>query len=309
VKSKNIILIGNGATSRTIKLVLENRNAKEIVSLVREVRNENEYLLSEYSRFSNYEIIINTTPYGTFPCENENPLFPLSSFSQLTSCIDVVYNPRFTPLLLAAKQKNIVAINGLMMLVAQAAKGLELVNKENYSSKIVYIHSFLKEKLTNIVLIGMPFSGKTTLGKQLSNKLERLFYDVDEELLKLNWDLATLIKTESLASFREKEAEMTKKLAQNRGIVLATGGGVVLNEEVMHQLQQNSVIIFINTPLSVLCKRLNNSRPLVKTSNDLENLFINRIANYHKFADLVITENNSDTIMEKINEYFNYKWS
>ncbi|MGD9604995.1 MAG: shikimate kinase [Bacilli bacterium] len=301
------IIIGNGATARTIKFALMKYGCQEIVQLVRENRSANEYLLDEYHLFKNYHLIINATPYGTNFEDNLHPLFPLSDFHNLKFVMDVVYNPPLTPLLMEAKAMHVPCVNGLYMLISQAAIGLGIVNGNNYQSLVKPIFLKLKSSMKNIVFIGMPYSGKTTFGQILSAGFQRPFYDVDEELKKAGNDLPNVLKTSNIDDFRQKEAEMTLALNKKQAIVLATGGGIVLNAKVMQRLKQTSVIVFINTPLDELVNRIDGSRPLAKTKEQLEKLFINRISLYHHYADIVVNQENQ--LLEKINEYLNYQWA
>jgi len=309
VSKKKVLIIGNGATSRTIEQVLKGRNCQEIVKLVRKVRNPGEIPLTEYQKQANADFLINATPYGTFPSPEAEPLFPLSGFSNLQAAIDVIYNPRFSPLLNEARQNKLKAINGLSMLVAQAANSLKFWTGKDVTSKIDEVYSALKRRLANIVLIGMPYSGKTTVGKQLSSLLNKPFFDGDAELEKIGFDLPTVLKTQNVEAFRQKEAEVTSELAKKQGIVLATGGGIVLNSEVMKRLGNNGLIVFVNTPLPLLKERIDGTRPLSKTASELEDLFIQRIMLYHKYADLVVNENDLPKLAEKINEYLDHQWS
>ncbi|MGD9887073.1 MAG: shikimate kinase [Bacilli bacterium] len=303
VKNTKVIIIGNGATSRTISWALRERNCQQIIYLVREKRHQDEFLLTDFSRFWDFNVIINTTPYGTNFQDDPSPLFPIEGFRNLKFVFDVVYNPFLTPLLLSAKKRHILCANGLLMLVSQAAWGLEIVKKEKYLHLVNPIYQQLTSFLRNVVLIGMPYSGKTTLGKSLGKGLNRAFYDVDDELKKQGNDLPTLLKSSNLETFRKIEAEVTLNLNKKTSIVLSTGGGIILNAEVMQKLQQTSIIVFVNTSLIDLVNRLDGSRPLAKTKDELEKLFIERISLYHYYADIVV--NDDKEAMEKINEYLN----
>lgn len=309
VSHKKIIIIGNGATAKTIHYALLLRNASKIIHLVREIRKENEYLLSDYQMFLDFDIIINATPYGTITNNEHAPFFSLTEFHKLQTCIDVIYNPYLSPLLVEAKANHIPIVNGLFMLVSQAAKAYSIVFQNDCLDKIIPIYQKLKQDLRTIVLIGMPYSGKTTIGKKLALELQKSFIDVDEELTKVGLDLPSVLKKESLAYFREKEAECTISYQLMNNLVLSTGGGIVLQDNVMQQLKQNALVIFLNPSLDILISRIDQSRPLAANQHDLEKLYIERIALYHKYADIVINDLEMKHILEKINEYFSYQWS
>lgn len=303
LQDKKVIIIGNGASSRTVSKVLTDFGAKEIIYLVRTIRDANEYLISDYHKFQDYQIIINTTPYGTYPSDDFAPLFPLKDFISLEVVIDLIYNPEITPLIREAKKYHHQGVNGLYMLISQAAKALSLYQDSDKTFLIDSVYHKLKRNLRNVVLIGMPFAGKTTLGKQLSLEMNRSLVDVDNELAKAELDLATVLKTKDLAYYRQQEAFYTKKFAKERGIIIATGGGVVLNDEAMDALKMNGIIVFLDIPLNKLRTRINDTRPLVKSEDDLKYLYDERISLYRLYADVIINvEEKIENVMEKINE-------
>ena len=303
INNSKVIIIGNGATSRTIHEALKSYQAKKIVHLVRTIRRENEFSLSLYQNFSDYDYIFNATSYGTYPAHDIEPLFSLGEFTDLKAVVDVVYNPLLSPLLYEAKKHKIKAINGLYMLVSQAVKAYELYTNQKRYQLIDSIYLNLKKKLTNIVLIGMPYSGKSTLGKTLADLLQKRYLDIDHELKKLAWDLATVLKTKDILQFRDKEQQVTIDYAIKTNQVIATGGGVILRDETMRFLKNNGIIIFIDPPLSILKSRIDDTRPLVKSEQDLEDLYNNRIDLYRRYADIIIEKSEiNEELLEKINE-------
>lgn len=305
LENRRVIIIGNGATANTITAVLNMRKVKKIEYLVRNIRLENEHKLQDYLKFKDFEIIINTTPYGTYPNNQLDPLFNLDEFNNLQAIIDVVYNPRKTPLLMFEKA-GVKKINGLMMLTAQAAKAASIYTGVDKTYLIEKVYTKLDFELMNIVLIGMPFSGKSKLGNLLEKKLNHRLIDLDIVMQAYNHDLASVLKTGNEEDFRNLEVIYATKYSKERGKIISTGGGIVLSNEAMRVLKQNGVVIFLDIPVSELVKRIDKTRPLVKSASDLINLYNQRIDLYKKYAD--ITVNSLDSvcdIVDKIYEYIN----
>lgn len=309
VTGKKVIIIGNGATAKVIAAVLEERSAQQIVHLVRNCRGAVDVLLSAYENYRDYNLLINATPYGTYPDFRTEALFPLQDFKNLEAVIDVVYNPALTPLLREARRYGIKSVNGLYMLVAQAAWNLQLFQKQNLLAKIDEVYQKLKEYQTNLVLIGMPYAGKSSLGRILSRVFGKDYFDPDLELAKEHEDLPSVLATKGLAFFRKREAEITVKAARSWNRVIACGGGIVLSPEVMAELQGNGLIIFLDTPLEQLEKRIDGSRPLVQNREDLRKLYRERIALYRQYAQITINNEDIKEIVVKINEYLSNQWS
>jgi shikimate dehydrogenase len=309
VSGKKVIIIGNGATAKVISAVLSERSVQRIIHLVRNMRSDNDRPISSYADYYDYDLIINATPYGTHPHWQNEALFPLRRFKNLEAAIDVVYNPHFTPLLKEAKSCGIKAVGGSYMLVAQAAWNMQLFQNQNLLSKIEEVHGGLLKYQANLVLIGMPYAGKSYLGLTLSKIFGKEYFDPDRELAKEHEDLPSVIASKGLSYFRKREAEITGAAAHSWNQVIACGGGIVLSPEVMSELQANGVIIFLDTPLSELEKRIDGTRPLVQNREDLERLYRERIALYRHYAQITIKNEELTEIVVKINEYLSHQWS
>lgn len=297
--NKRIIIIGNGATATTI----EHAIGKKVVKLVRHIRGDNEYLLNDYEKFLDAHYIFNATPYGMYPNIANSFFFHLDGFKHLELVFDVVYNPLESPLLQAVKRKPIRKICGLEMLFRQA-----LINYYLFTGKKVdeprKKYYLFKKNLLNVVFIGMSFSGKSTIGKRFARYMNKTFIDIDKELEKEGHDLNTIYEDEGIKVFREYENRKIKEVATRFSLVIATGGGVILNDENMHYLDSNGIIIYINPSLDTLYARMDCSRPLLKNRDDLCKMFIERKAKYEKYADIIINGDESDEeIGEKIDEY------
>lgn len=296
-----VLIIGNGATSRTVAKAI---NTKTIF-LVRTIRTKDEFYISDYLQFSDFDYIFNTTPYGTYPNLTDQPLFPLNKFKNLKMVFDVVYNPLHSPLITEAKKNGIKYMNGLSLLVEQANISYNIYMKENYDRADIII-SELKKRLYNIVLIGLSYSGKTTLGSEIAKRLDKTFIDIDSELKKDGHDLNTLIKEQPIKVFREYETEVAVKFGCRFNQVIATGGGTVLSEAAMRALSRNAIIIFLDMPIDVLKTKIDGTRPLIKTPEDLEKMYQERLSLYEKYADIKISGVQSiENILEKINEVIN----
>ena len=296
--NKKIIIIGNGATSRTVAAAVGGNPTY----LVRTIRGKHEYLISEYKQFLDSDYIFNTTPYGTSPNYQDLPLFPLGEFTKLKMVFDVIYNPLKSPLLIEAKKHGIKAMNGIELLIEQANVSYNLFTGETGNRADNIIKEF-KKKVSNIVFIGMSYSGKSTIGAEVAKALNKNFIDLDVELAKVGRDLNTLIKDQPVTVFRKYETEMAIKFSNHFNQTIATGGGTVLSEAAMNALARNAIIVFLDTPIELLKSRIDGSRPLIKTEGDLEQIYRDRINLYLRYADIRIS--NKMTILEiveKINE-------
>lgn len=301
ISGKKVIILGTGATSLTARHVVSDLGAKEIVIVSRSgnVNYENIYSITDA------EIIINTTPVGMYP-ENGKSLVDISRFPSLCAVADVIYNPLKTKLISDAESLGITAVGGLTMLVAQAVRAHELffdMEFENITSVIEDILSKCTSRVCNIVLIGMPGSGKTTIGKLLANKTGMPFYDSDiflEE--KFGRKIPEIIKNDGEASFRAMETEVLEELTKISGCIIATGGGAVLAPYNRYLLKQNGICVYINRDINKLATA---GRPLSAGGKEkLQQLYDVRNPIYTQLADYsVTTKENSALCAENIYNY------
>ncbi len=287
VKGKKVAVLGTGGTSKTASAVLKSLSAKEILTVSR-AKTENTITYDElYADYSDIDIIINTTPLGMFP-NNLSKAVDISKFSKLSGVIDAVYNPLRTSLIVDAKNNGIRAEGGLYMLVAQAVKASKLFLAKTYEiEKLDEVFNKIKVQKENIVLVGMPSSGKSTVGKAIANKLGRTFFDSDlliEQTSGLK--IPEIIKNQSEEKFRTLETEAIFELSKNTGAVIATGGGTILKEENMMALSQNGKIYFLDRPLKDLVPT--SDRPLTSTKEDLIKKHNERYSLYERWADVKI---------------------
>ncbi len=280
VCGKKALVFGTGGAAVTVCAVLRDREAREIISVSIE-DNNNEFL----SRHTDAEVIINATPVGMYPKVGVSPV-KLDMFPMCRGVLDVVYNPAKTQLLLDAQERGIPHINGLPMLVAQAVKACEFFVGANVrSEECERISEQIERSTKNIILIGMPGCGKTTLGKLLAQKLDRPFYDADE-IFEKTYEIspAEVITTEGEDTFREMEHKIAAELGKQSGAVISCGGGVVTREYNYGALHQNGTIVFLERELDKLSKK---GRPLSQ-STPIEALYAARIDAYRRFADITV---------------------
>ncbi len=249
VAGKECIILGDGASSATVHVALEDLGAKNIVHLSRKTA-------PFYGDAPNYyetaQIIINCTPIGMYP-HNPANLIDITQFSKLEGVVDLIYNPRRTILLLQAEMMEIPHCDGLPFLVAQGVEAANHFQGESFGTKeIEQILRDMRREKENIILIGMPGIGKTTVGKALGEEMGRTCVDVDQELEKAIGDISTYITEQGEPAFREKEAEMIAKLGTQTGLVISTGGGCVTVPKNFAHLRQNGRIYQLTQPVENL---------------------------------------------------------
>ena len=297
VKGKKAIIFGKRGTAVTANAVLRDKGVSDVVMLGScDNTHENR------QKYSDYEIIVNATPVGMYPKNGASPT-TLSEFPKCICVYDVIYNPSLTALLLEAEEKKIPYVNGLPMLVAQAAKAFEYFTGDTYENGCIEkITDKITKDTLNIILVGMPGSGKTTVGSLISKMLGREFIDTDVEFEKSNGlSPAECINTMGEKKFRELECDIIRNVGKRSGIVIATGGGVVTQACNYAPLHQNGKIFFIERDLKNLSR---DGRPLsMKIS--AEDMYLSRINSYRRFADFVIysNENPDDTAKNIISEF------
>lgn len=299
--NKKVLVIGNGGASAAIQAVVKKAQPKEML-IVDIVESENTITYEQcYQDHLDVEIIINTSPVGMYPKVANSPL-DITNFAQLEAVLDVIYNPLTTSLTLQAKRKNIKYANGLEMLIAQAKYAVEFfLNKQIDDAIIEEIYQDMVKQRQNIVLIGMPSSGKSTIAKLLSQKLNMEMVDLDEEIVKkANMSIPEIFAKDGEIGFRKLESEVCYEFALKNGIIISCGGGIIKKQCNMDYLSLNGIVCFIDRDLSLLISDDDN-RPLSSSKQAVEKLYQERIDLYHLYSDYVI-ENNStlDEVVETI---------
>lgn len=298
---KKVLVLGTGGASLAVKAVISDLNAGEIISISRS--GENNY--QNIKNHADADIIVNTTPVGMYPKNLVSPV-KVSDFTHLSAVFDIIYNPQKTQLVLDAEKLDIPAFSGLSMLVAQAKRASEIFfDKEIDDSVTEKILNKVSTDMKSIVLIGMPGSGKSSIGNFLAEKTGREFLDTDEEAEKIAGSSpAEIIKAQGEKSFRKIEIEAVKSICKLSGKIIATGGGVVTNEDNFDAIRQNSTVFFINRDISVLPT---DNRPLSQ-KNSLDDMFKIRLPLYRKFCDFEIDGNGTiEEVAQRILERIDSK--
>lgn len=297
IKGKKVLILGTGGASLTARTVSEDMGAESITFVSRsgEVNYDN-----VYSMCADTEVIINCTPVGMYPKNGISPII-LEKFKTCEGVIDMIYNPAKTKLLLDAERLKIKHINGLSMLVAQAKRACELFLGEDVDdSEVERITSLIAAQTGNIILVGMPGCGKTTVGKILSEMTSREVVDTDE-MIKASQGRSPseIINTDGVEIFRQIEHTEVENAGKMSEKIISTGGGVVTREENYAPLHQNGKIVFIHRSIDKLAT---DDRPL---SKNLEEMYKVRLPMYRDFCDIEVSndmspENCAKEILDKL---------
>lgn len=286
VKGKKALVLGTGGASVTAQAVLKKLGASEVVVISR--KGEDNY--ENIAKHADAEIIANTTPVGMYP-NNGKAAVDLTQFPKLSGVLDVVYNPARTALLLQAEKLCIPCAGGLYMLVSQAKRSCELfTGKSIPDSEIDRIERVLSHQMQNIVIIGMPGSGKTAVSTMLAERLGRKIFDTDTMVSeKAGVTIPEIFAAQGEAGFRKLETEATAEVGKLSGNIISTGGGVVTVADNYELLHQNGVIVWIERDTNKLAR---DGRP-ISLSSDLNELYAARLPLYERFADIK-ADNNGD---------------
>ncbi|WP_288991449.1 shikimate kinase [uncultured Veillonella sp.] len=286
VSGKECIILGDGASSATVHVALEDLGAKNITHLSRKAA---PFYTDAPNYYETAQIIINCTPIGMYP-HNPASLIDITQFSKLEGVVDLIYNPRRTILLLQAEMMEIPHCDGLPFLVAQGVEAANHFQGESFGTKeIEQILRDMRREKENIILIGMPGVGKTTVGKALGEEMGRTCVDVDQELEKEIGDISTYITEQGEPAFREKEAEMIAKFGTETGLVISTGGGCVTVPKNYAHLRQNGRIYQLTQPV----ENLSTSGRVLSSGGieHLRELEETRTPMYESFAQCIVEHN------------------
>lgn len=305
IDGKKVAILGTGGTSKTARAVVKSLGANEIQIVSRTAKDGCITYEQLYNDYSDIDVIINTTPVGMYPNIYGVPV-NISKLKHLIGVIDVVYNPLRTQLVLSADKLHVLAEGGLYMLVAQGVKASEIFLDTKYCNDVIdSVYGKIKKQKENIVLIGMPSSGKSTVGKLIAKKLNRKFIDTDKLIEeKVGTSISMFIEKKGINEFREIEHEIVKELSTLNGCVVATGGGVPLRDNNMESLKPNGKVYFIDRPLDALTPT--DDRPLSRTKEAIAEQYTARYGIYMHWADKVVSADcDAKTVTGKILEDFN----
>ncbi|MBR0040724.1 MAG: shikimate kinase [Oscillospiraceae bacterium] len=278
---KKSVILGSGGAAAAVRAVLEEEGASEIVTVSR--RGEDNY--ETLARHADARFVVNATPVGMFP-HNGEAVCSLRSFPRCEAAADLIYNPARSALLLEAEELGIRHVNGLGMLVAQAKRSCELFcGRTIPEGEITRIEETLSRRMRNIVLIGMPGCGKSTIGKLLAEATGRVFCEADALAEReAGLSIPEIFRRGGEDAFRARETAVLTELGRLSGCVIATGGGCVTREENYPLLHQNAVIVWLQRDLGKLPKE---GRP-ISLGSDLNELYARRRPLYERFCDLTV---------------------
>lgn len=281
VKGKKVLVLGSGGASLTSVAVMQELGATVVVISRTGVNHYGNLHLHKDAA-----VIVNTTPVGMYPKAGVSPV-DLDLFPRLEGVLDIIYNPARTRLLLDAQHRNIPCENGLWMLVAQAKESAEWFTGNQINDALIsQIYEDLSKQMENIILVGMPGCGKSTVGQLLAQQVGKQFVDADTEIIKAaGRSIPEIFQREGEDGFRKWETGVLEQLGQRSGLVIATGGGCVTREENYPLLHQNGTIVWLKRNISILPT---DGRPL-SHAGQLEQMYAVRKPLYARFADRIIS--------------------
>ena len=290
---KSVIILGSGGTGKTAKVATEDMGAAKVTVISR----TGHHTYDDIRDFSNTDIIINTTPVGMYP-NNRRSLVDLGNFSKCEAVIDVIYNPMKTQLLMDAEDRGIKYTSGLPMLVAQAKFASDIFQGEGQKGESPNNHitkqiiDKIKFDNSNAILIGMPGSGKTCIGRVVAEKLERSFVDIDTAVTEITGlPISDIFDKFGEEHFRDIESDTIKKYGKEKGLVISVGGGGILRKETRFDLRQNGYIIWVQRDLDKLETA---GRPLSKNRKSLKRILQGRKEIYESISQFKVDNNGDD---------------
>ena len=291
---KKVLILGTGGTAKTALAVAEASGARETVTVSRRASEKTVTYADAYAHHTDADVIINTTPCGMFPYpdgngEREGTPIDISRFPALSGVVDAIYNPLRPNLILDARAHGIPAEGGLMMLVAQAIRAVEIfLDTKLDHSAAARVYDEIRAEKENIVLTGMPASGKSTVGQALAGALGRPFFDSDAEIVKkAGKSIPDIFAEVGEAGFRAIETEVIREIAaHNVGCVISTGGGAILRDENIRALKRNGRIYFLDRPLEQLIPTPD--RPLSQDNEAIRRRYNERYERYASTCDVRI---------------------
>lgn len=291
-RDMTVLILGTGGTSQTVARACSDEGALAICFASRG-NGDGKYIVNYRDLHiiaDQIDIIINTTPTGTYP-DNLNSLIDLRQFTSCQAVIDVVYNPSRTALLMQAEELGMKTANGMPMIVAQAmvAAGRFMNKPGIYLNRTESILQKLESGMKNIILIGMPGSGKTTAGKKLAMATGRKFVDLDDEIVRESGlPIPEIFSRYGEEVFRQLETSVARRVGREHGQIIASGGGIVLSHDNYLALKQNGTFIWLTRPVEDLAME---GRPLSSDLTALKKMADIRYPLYKKWSDYVMSSN------------------
>jgi len=299
LEGKKVLILGSGGTSHTARAVAKAENAAQVLTVSRTADRDQITYGAACKEHADADVIINTTPCGMYPYADgtghrAGTPIDLSPFSRLCGVVDAVYNPLRTNLVLDARAKGVPAEGGLYMLVAQAVMACRIFlgqQTEGMEEQTRQVYRQISAEKENLVLTGMPGSGKTSVGKALAAQLNRPFLDTDAVIVaQAGKSIPEIFAEEGEAGFREREARAVAQVAnESTGCVIATGGGSILREDNVRALRRTGRIYFLNRAPEFLIPTAD--RPLASSVEAVRKRFEERYGRYCSTCDREIDGN------------------
>lgn len=290
-RGRKVLILGTGGTSKTAHAVADSLGAKEIFNVSRHGGADGLISYADaVQKHNDAQIIINTTPVGMYPNSEKTPI-DISAFPALEGVLDAIYHPLRTNLVMDALERGIPASGGLYMLSAQAVYASAVfLGKELEPELIEKAYNIVKADKQNIVLVGMPSSGKTTIGRIIAERTGKSFLDTDDIIVnEIGMPIAQYFSEHGEAAFRDLESRVLNDASQKGGCVIATGGGAVLRAENVRAMRRNGTVVFLDRAPEKLIAT--DDRPLSSSRAALERLYAERYNIYKAAADLHIDGN------------------
>lgn len=302
LKNKNVLILGTGGTSRTAMTVAADLGAAEIRRVSRTGRGD--AITYEQAADLPVQVLINTTPCGMYPGCDGQPM-DLSRFGWLEGVLDAVYNPLRTRLVLQARDNGARGQGGLYMLVAQAAAACRLfLDRPLPDGALDSVYRAIHGQKQNIVLTGMPGSGKSTVGRVLARQLDRELVDTDTEIIRVaKKPIPEIFAQRGERGFRDLESQVIQEVSRRTGLVIATGGGAILREENVRRLRQNGRIYFLDRPAEDI--QPTDDRPLARDMEAVRQRYAERYPRYTSTADAAVpVRGSAEDVAAAIREEF-----
>lgn len=295
IRGKKALVLGSGGASKTVEFVLRELGAEPLLTVSR--RGILSY--NDLVDHSDAAFIINTTPVGMYPNNGRLPL-DLNNFPKCLFVADLIYNPLKTALMLQAERLGIPYQGGLLMLTEQARRASELFTGSSIAPKASYIIAEeIQKKTKNIILIGMPGCGKTSIGRYLHDLTKRKLVDLDEEIeRKEGRSIPEILADFGEDFFRKIESSILSEVCKESGLIVTTGGGVVTRAENKDIIRQNSIVIFIKRELNQLASE---GRPLTQAKG-VGQIYRERADLYSSWSDISVENVGFSETTEKIME-------